>query len=202
MGCNMEKMIPSMEERRTVSQRKEAWEGIKNKLPVMKTSEGKALREELFSVLHKQDADTITMDEMLKGLIDKLHMDEFTSRLKYVVRRSFGKVKKLLGDERNPDKASYREFCLIISYIYFRFQLRIMLDDLFPEGKEVFTFDDFQKAVPNLKEWGLRIGSASRIFKDIDKKNKESITFDQISSWGAGKKLAEEGDPDEFEHDQ
>ncbi|CCW71676.1 unnamed protein product [Phytomonas sp. Hart1] len=194
MGCNMEKMIPSKEEKRTISQRLKAWDVIKDELPIIKTPEGKALREELFASIHKKDENMISMDEMLKAFIDKLHLDNFTSRLRFVVRRSFSKVKSIVGDKSNSDKANFDEFCLIISYIYFRFELRIMLDNIFIDGKDVFTFDEFSSAVPGLKEWGLRIGSASRIFKDIDKKNKEFITFDQFSSWGAGKKLALESE--------
>ncbi|KAK7194108.1 EF-hand domain/EF hand/EF-hand domain pair [Novymonas esmeraldas] len=184
---------------KTAAERKVAWEKIRQSLPRQKTPEDKARRIELFKKFDQDGSGSLTFEETLKGCKEILHLDDFTTRLRDIVKRAFNKAKSLGTKDRGAgaaDKVEFLEFRLMLCYIYDYFELTVMFDEIDTSGNMLVDAKEFKSAVPKIKKWGLDIKDPDAAFKEIDDNGSGQLTFDEFAAWATEHRLDADGDPD------
>lgn len=58
------------------------------------------------------------------------------------------------------------------------------------------SLNEFQRAVPEIQKWGVKIQDPVRVFKSIDKNGGGMILFDEFCEWAIKKNLDLEDDDD------
>ena len=200
MGCISSKSTQiGKKECKTAAERKAAWEGIRQRLPRRKTPEDKERRIELFKKFDKNNTNRLTLEEVYEGCVSILHLDEFTTRLRDIVKRAFNKAKEMGTKDRGAgsDKfVEFLEFRLMLCYIYDYFELTVMFDEIDTSGNMLIDAKEFKKAVPRIQEWGVKIEDPDAVFKEIDSNGSGQMTFDEFAAWASAHKLDADGDPD------
>lgn len=200
MGCISSKSTQTgKKEGKTAAERKAAWEGIRQRLPRRKTAEDKARRIELFKKFDQNNTGKLSMEETYKGCVEILHLDEFTTRLRDIVKRAFNKAKDMGTKDRDAGSAQFVEFLefrLMLCYIYDYFELTVMFDEIDTSGNMLIDAKEFKKAAPKITEWGVKITDADAVFKEIDDNGSGQVTFDEFAAWASARKLDADGDPD------
>ncbi|KPA77906.1 putative flagellar calcium-binding protein [Leptomonas pyrrhocoris] len=203
MGCTSSKSTQTgKKEGKTAAERKAAWESIRQRLPRQKTAEDKERRIELFKKFDQNGSGKLTFEETYKGCVSVLHLDEFTTRLRDIVKRAFNKAKDMGTKERNSGSEQFVEFLefrLMLCYIYDYFELTIMFDEIDTSGNMLIDAKEFKKAAPKIAEWGVKISDPDAVFKEIDDNGSGQITFDEFAAWASAHKLDVDGDPDNAE---
>ncbi|KAL7700751.1 flagellar calcium-binding protein [Lotmaria passim] len=203
MGCASSLFSSkSKTEDKTAAERKVAWEKIRERLPRRKTPEDKERRIELFKKFDQNNTNRLSVEEVYEGCVDILHLDEFTTRLRDIVKRAFNKAKEMGTKDRGAgsDKfVEFLEFRLMLCYIYDYFELTVMFDEIDTSGNMLIDAKEFKKAVPRIQEWGVKIEDPDAVFKEIDNNGSGQITFDEFAAWAAAHKLDADENPDNTE---
>ena len=192
MGCISSKSTQSKKEGKTAAERKAAWEGIRHRLPRRKTPEDKARRIELFKKFDKNGTGKLSLEETYEGCVSVLHLDEFTTRLRDIVKRAFNKAKEMGTKDRNAGSdqfVEFLEFRLMLCYIYDYFELTVMFDEIDTSGNMLIDAKEFKKAAPKITEWGVKITDPDAVFREIDDNGSGQITFDEFAAWAAAHRL-------------
>ncbi|KPI87939.1 putative flagellar calcium-binding protein [Leptomonas seymouri] len=201
MGCasSTSSSKGGKKEGKSAAERRAVWGSVRQSLPRLKTAVDKERRIALFKEFDKNNSGKLSMEEVYKGCVNVLHLDEFTTRLRDIVKRAFNKAKDMGTKERNEgssDFVEFLEFRLLLCYIYDYFELTVMFDEIDTSGNMLIDANEFQKAVPKIAEWGLEISDPDAVFKEIDDNGSGQITFDEFAVWAAAHKLDADGDPD------
>ncbi|CAC9475486.1 putative flagellar calcium-binding protein [Leishmania infantum JPCM5] len=193
MGCNATKAARKPSEDKTAAERKVAWEKICQRLPRQKTPEDKELRIELFKRFCQSDTEKLTMEEVYQGCVSILQLDEFTTRLRSIVKRAFTKAKSMgntAGVGQCDDEfVEFLEFRLMLCYIYDYLELTVMFEEIDTSGNMLVDAREFKAAVPKMGEWGLVIEDPDTIFKEIDDNGSGQVPFDELAAWATARKL-------------
>ncbi|RNF02710.1 flagellar calcium-binding protein, partial [Trypanosoma conorhini] len=145
---------------KSATDRKVAWERIRQTIPREKTAEAKQRRIDLFKKFDKNDTGKLSYDEVYNGCIEVLKLDEFTSRVRDITKRAFNKAKDLgskLENKGSEDFVEFLEFRLMLCYLYDYFELTVMFDEIDTSGNMLIDEKEFEKAVPKLEKWGAKI---------------------------------------------
>ncbi|KAG5482544.1 hypothetical protein CUR178_05684 [Leishmania enriettii] len=185
-------------EEKIAADRKATWESVQLRLPRQKTSEDEERRSELFKKFDQNGAGKLTMEEFYQGCVDILQLDEFTTRLRDIVKRAFKKAKSMVNTTGDgQDSAEFVEQCefrLMLCYIYHYFALTVMFDEIDTSGNMVVDEKEFKAALPKIGSWGLVIEDPEAAFKEIDDNGSGQVTFDEFAAWASAQKLGNEVD--------
>lgn len=195
MGCGSSKSTAD----KTAAERREAWEKIRAIVPRSRSAEDKARRIELFKQFDTNNSGKLTMAETYTGCIDILHLNDFTSHARDIVKRAFNKAKDMGNKAEgtgSEDFVEFLEFRLMLCYIYDYLELTVMFDEIDTSGNGIIDPKEFKEALPKIEQWGLKIENADAAFKEIDGNGSGQITFDEFAAWASAKKLDVDGDPD------
>ncbi|KAK7194110.1 EF hand/EF-hand domain/EF-hand domain pair [Novymonas esmeraldas] len=199
MGCTSSKSASKSGEGKTAAERKAAWASIRQRLPRQKTPEDKERRIELFKKFDANGTNRLTYEETYKGCVDVLQLDEFTTRLRDIVKRAFNKAKSMGntagGGQGSGEFVEFLEFRLMLCYIYDYFELTVMFDEIDTSGNMLVDAKEFKSALPKIKEWGLDIKDADAAFKEIDDNGSGQVTFDEFAAWATAHKLDADENP-------
>jgi calcium-binding protein 1/2/4/5 len=192
MGCASSAFSSKSKEGKTAAERKVAWGRIRERLPRKKTPEDKERRIELFKKFDVNGTGKLSFEETYRGCIDILHLDEFTTRVRDIVKRAFNKARDMGTKDRNAGSdqfVEFLEFRLMLCYIYDYFELTVMFDEIDTSGNMLIDAKEFKAAVPKIAEWGLKITDPDAVFRKIDGNGSGQITFDEFAAWAAAHRL-------------
>ncbi|EPY29866.1 flagellar calcium-binding protein [Angomonas deanei] len=198
MGCTSSKSTSAKKDK-SAAERKVAWERIKQRLPRGKNQQDKDRRIALFKEFDKNGTGKLSFDEVYAGCKDVLKLDEFTNRLRDIVKRAFNKAKDAGNKAEgagSEDFVEFLEFRLMLCYIYDFFELTVMFDEIDASGNGLIDLKELKEAAPKIREWGVGIDDPEAVFKKIDDNGSGSITFDEFAQWATAAKLDADGDPD------
>ncbi|RNF02709.1 flagellar calcium-binding protein, partial [Trypanosoma conorhini] len=155
MGACGSKSSAGNKDGKSATDRKVAWERIRQTIPREKTAEAKQRRIDLFKKFDKNDTGKLSYDEVYNGCIEVLKLDEFTSRVHDITKRAFNKAKDLgskLENKGSEDFVEFLEFRLMLCYLYDYFELTVMFDEIDTSGNMLIDEKEFEKAVPKLEK--------------------------------------------------
>nr|AGN32905.1 flagellar calcium-binding protein [Trypanosoma rangeli]AGN32916.1 flagellar calcium-binding protein [Trypanosoma rangeli] len=199
MGACGSKSSAGNKDGKSATDRKVAWERIRQVIPREKTAEAKQRRIDLFKKFDKNDTGKLSYDEVYNGCIEVLKLDEFTPRVRDITKRAFNKAKdkgSKLENKGSEDFVEFLEFRLMLCYLYDYFELTVMFDEIDTSGNMLLDAKEFEKAAPKLEQWGAKIEDPAEVFKELDRNGSGSVTFDEFAAWASARKLDVDGDPD------
>ncbi|MHA7927728.1 MAG: EF-hand domain-containing protein, partial [Marinobacter sp.] len=165
------------------------WDKINSKLPTDKTDEQKAKRKELFYQFDPNGNGYLSLAEVDRGCRDVLGLYEIFN-CKKVIMRAYQAAKgannektRLTGDKLGQDYVERTEFRLLLVYLKRYFQIWRVFDVVDTGHDHRINLDEFAKALPLFKEWGVTVDDPAAIFNSIDKNGGGEILFDEFADW-------------------
>lgn len=93
------------------------------------------------------------------------------------------------------------EFRIFLVYLRQYFEYWVMFERMDNSGDKQISFEEFEKAIPLMEKWGVKIDDPQQEFKRIDVNGGGSLTFDEFCSYAIKKSLDLETD-DNFDDEE
>ena len=170
------------------------WLSLAAKLPVGQDQESTEARINLFSRFDPNGNGKLSLAEVDKGLLVTFQLnggDEFaTKRCKPAIMRAFQAAKDVSGKGgKDGDVVTRGEFRCLLIYLQRYFSLLALFDEVDTSDDRRVDLDEFTKAVPKLREWGVEINDPAADFQLIDLNGGGHVLFDEFAVWALNKGL-------------
>lgn len=175
------------------------WDELLNKLPAKKTEEDKKIRNDLWKKkLHSGTDGYVTKEQVEKVMIGYLDLPKEILQ-KEPLRKAFEAAKakcKNKNDRKGDEYLQKDEFRFYFVYLRQYFEYWVMFERVDASGDHQISFEEFNNALPKMKEWGVEITDAKTEFDNIDYSKNGTISFDEFCAYAIRKSLDLEDDDD------
>ena len=173
------------------------WNKLISKLPVAKNAEERKKRREMFSAIDMNGNGYVSLAEIDRGIQDVLNLPEVFNCKKPIMRAfQAAKTKYTAKSKYSHDYIEWMEFRIFLVYLRQYFEYWVMFERVDASGDHKISLDEFKKAIPTMKKWGVVITDPVKEFKKIDKNGGGSIMFDEFCTYAIQKNLDLEDDDD------
>lgn len=173
------------------------WDKLMSKLPVAKNAEERKKRREMFSAIDMNGNGYVSLAEIDRGIQDVLNLPEVFNCKKPIMRAfQAAKTKYKAKSKYSDDYIEWMEFRIFLVYLRQYFEYWVMFERVDASGDHKISLDEFKKAIPTMKKWGVVIADPVKEFKKIDKNGGGSIMFDEFCTYAIQKNLDLEDDDD------
>ena len=173
------------------------WNKLISKLPVAKNAEERKKRREMFSAIDMNGNGYVSLAEIDRGIQDVLNLPEVFNCKKPIMRAfQAAKTKYKAKSKYSDDYIEWMEFRIFLVYLRQYFEYWVMFERVDVSGDHKISLDEFKKAIPTMKKWGVVITDPVKEFKKIDKNGGGSIMFDEFCTYAIQKNLDLEDDDD------
>ena len=137
----------------------------------------------------------LSLAELDKGIRDVLQLPELFN-LKPVIIRAFNAAKTELKakSKYGDDYVSKAEFKYLMEYLKEYTDYWIVFYEVDSSKDRRISLAEFQKAIPLLQEYGLKIPNAKKAFDEIDTNKGGFILFDEFCHWAITNQIDFEDD--------
>ena len=173
------------------------WDGFLKKLPVQKTNADKDARKKIWNAIDMNGNGFVSLAEFDRGVRDVLGLPQIFSQKKVLIRAFNAAKNKVKGKaKQSGDYVEWLEFRYILIYLrqYFEYYVMFCRADTSDDFK--VDVNEFKKAIPTLKKWGVKIEDPVAEFKKIDKNGSGNIMFEEFCEYAIQKNLDLEDDDD------
>jgi len=94
----------------------------------------------------------------------------------------------------SDDYIEKSEFRYLLIYLRQYFEYWVMFNRIDKEGNHKIDLSEFEKAIPEIEKWGIKIPDAKAAFDSIDNNHGGEIVFDEFCQWAIKKHLDLEDD--------
>ena len=174
------------------------WDAMMKKLPVAKTTEERKKRLELWNKINEYGNGYLSFKRLNAQLTTYLDLPTVV-RNKAPIKLAFDaacdKYSKN-GVNKDDNLLEWMEFRIFLVYLRQYFEYWVMFQKLDTSGDHKISLDEFKKAIPIMKNWGVEIKEedAEREFNNIDSNGEGSITFTEFCTYAIKKSLDLEDD--------
>ena len=173
------------------------WDKLISKLPVAKNAEERKKRREMFSAIDMNGNGYVSLAEIDRGIQDVLNLPEVFNCKKPIMRAfQAAKTKYKAKSKYSDDYIEWMEFRIFLVYLRQYFEYWVMFERVDASGDHKISLDEFKKAIPTMKKWGVVITDPVKEFKKIAKNGGGSIMFDEFCTYAIQKNLDLEDDDD------
>ena len=173
------------------------WNKLISKLQVAKNAEERKKRREMFSAIDMNGNGYVSLAEIDRGIQDVLNLPEVFNCKKPIMRAfQAAKTKYKAKSKYSDDYIEWMEFRIFLVYLRQYFEYWVMFERVDASGDHKISLDEFKKAIPTMKKWGVVITDPVKEFKKIDKNGGGSIMFDEFCTYAIQKNLDLEDDDD------
>ena len=173
------------------------WDKLISKLPVANNAEERKKRREMFSAIDMNGNGYVSLAEIDRGIQDVLNLPEVFNCKKPIMRAfQAAKTKYKAKSKYSDDYIEWMEFRIFLVYLRQYFEYWVMFERVDASGDHKISLDEFKKAIPTMKKWGVVITDPVKEFKKIDKNGGGSIMFDEFCTYAIQKNLDLEDDDD------
>jgi Ca2+-binding EF-hand superfamily protein len=118
--------------------------------------------------------------------------------LKPVIMRAYMAARDKLKSKNShgDDYVSKGEFKYLLKYLRQYYEYFLAFDKVDTDDDRRIDKDEFAKAVPIMKNWGIEINDVDETFKEVDSDGHGKILFKEFSDWAIRKNLDLEDDDD------
>eukprot|EP00977_Amphora_coffeiformis_P005531 scaffold1170_cov174-Amphora_coffeaeformis.AAC.15 len=175
-----------------------SWEEIVAKLPLEKTEKQKQERAKIFEGFDPNGNGYVSLAECDRGCRDILGLGDVLP--KPVIMRAYQASKDTAqkdGKNMTKNGGDYierNEFRLFLVYLSRYLQLWQMFSNMDDDSDRRVTFEEFEKGVAKLAEWGVTTEDPKAKFDEIDTNSGGVILFDEFSKWAMEALLQAEKD--------
>ena len=193
-----DKNIPENPEASKTSYENFDWDAMMKKLPVAKTAEDRKKRLELWKKLNEFGNGYLSFKRLNSQLTIYLDLPEVV-RNKAPIKLAFDAASdKYIKDGINKDDnlLEWMEFRIFLVYLRQYFEYWVMFHKLDTSGDLKISLEEFKKALPIMKNWGVEIkeDESESVFNSIDSNGEGSITFSEFCKYAIQKSLDLEDD--------
>ena len=173
------------------------WDGFIKKLPVGKTDADRDARKKIWNAIDMNGNGFVSLAEFDRGVRDVLGLPEIFSQKKVLIRAFNAAKNKIKGKaKQSGDYVEWLEFRYILIYLRQYFEYYVMFCRVDTSDDFKININEFKKALPTLKKWGVNIGDPVAEFKKLDKNGSGNLMFDEFCEFAIQKNLDLEDDDD------
>lgn len=174
------------------------WDAMMKKLPVKKTADERKKRLELWNKLNEYGNGYMSFQRLNIQLTNYLDLPEVVrskAPLKLAFDAACDKYSRN-GVDKDDGLLEWMEFRTFLVYLRQYFEYWEMFQKIDSSGDHKISLDEFKKAIPKMKEWGVEIkeNDAEKEFKNIDIGNEGTISFEEFCTFAIQKSLDLEED--------
>ena len=174
------------------------WDELIKKLPVRKTKEERKRRLELWKKINEYGNGYISF-KRLNFQLDKYLQLPNVVKNKNPIKLAFNAASdkySRYGIKKEDNLIEWMEFRIFLVYLRQFFEYWIMFEKVDNSGDHKISLEEFKKAIPQMKNWGVEISesNAEKEFKSIDKTKEGTISFEEFCSFAINKSLDLEED--------
>jgi len=165
---------------------------------IMQLIEDRKKRLELWNKINEYGNGYISFKRLNYQLNKYLKLPRIVKN-KMPIKLAFDAVSKKYskyGIKKEDCLIEWMEFRIFLVYLRQFFEYWIMFEKEDDSGDHNITLDEFKKAFPQMKNWGIEISGigAEKEFQYIDKNNSGIISFEEFCSYAINKSLNLEED--------
>ena len=169
------------------------WNDLRKKLPVDKTKEERKRRLELWKKLNEYGNSYMSLKRLNVHLTNYLDLPEIL-RNKGPIKLAFDAASDKYarnGIKKEDNLLEWMEFRIFLVYLRQYFEYWEMFQRIDSSGDLKITLDEFRKAIPKMKEWGVEIkeNEAEKEFNNIKVDNEDTISFEEFCNFAIQKSL-------------
>ena len=169
------------------------WNDLRKKLPVDKTKEERKRRLELWKKLNEYGNGYMSLKRLNVQLTYYLDLPEIL-RNKGPIKLAFDAASDKYarnGIKKEDNLLEWMEFRIFLVYLRQYFEYWEMFQRIDSSGDLKITLDEFRKAIPKMKEWGVEIkeNEAEKEFNNIKVDNEDTISFEEFCNFAIQKSL-------------
>ena len=181
------------------------WDALKKKLPVEKTKEDRKNRLNLWKKLNEYGNGYISFKRLNVQLTNHLDLPEIIRNkgpIKLAFDAACNKYERN-GINKDDNLLEWMEFRIFLVYLRQYFEYFIMFQKVDSSEDLRISFDEFKKAIPLMKNWGVEIkdNEAEKEYNNIKTDNEEDISFEEFCNFAIQKSLDLEDD-DNFDDEE
>ena len=181
------------------------WDALKKKLPVEKTKEDRKNRLNLWKKLNEYGNGYISFKRLNVQLTNHLDLPEIIRNkgpIKLAFDAACNKYERN-GINKDDNLLEWMEFRIFLVYLRQYFEYFIMFQKVDSSEDFRISFDEFKKAIPLMKNWGVEIkdNEAEKEYNNIKTDNEENISFEEFCNFAIQKSLDLEDD-DNFDDEE
>lgn len=172
------------------------WDELIQKLPVKKTKAEREKRLALWNQINKYGNGYISYKRLsieMEKYLDLPNVVKNKGPMKLAFDSASNKYQKK-GAKKEDGLIEWMEFRIFLVYLRQYFEYWVMFERVDRSGDHQISLEEFQKAVPQMEKWGVKITDPEATFKEIDKNNEGSVSFEEFCSYAIQKSLDVEDD--------
>ena len=174
------------------------WDELIKKLPVRKTKEERKRRLELWKKINEYGNGYISFKRLNFQLDKYLQLPNIVKNknpIKLAFNAASDKYSRY-GIKKEDNLIEWMEFRIFLVYLRQFFEYWIMFEKVDNSGDHKISLEEFKKAIPQMKNWGVEISesNAEKEFKSIDKNKEGTISFEEFCYFAINKSLDLEED--------
>ena len=174
----------------------ENWDAIRKALPIRKTPEDFARRNEIWACVDVNGNGYVSVAELDKGLADVMQNQElFKSKPAILRAHTAAKNKVKTKSSHGADYVERCEFRLVLLYLRQYFEYWIAFKRVDDNDDDRISLEEFIDAQEEIEKWVGKI-DAEEAFKEIDTNGGGMILFNEFVRWATKKSLDLEDDDD------
>jgi hypothetical protein len=139
----------------------------------------------------------LSLAELDKGMRDVVRIPILFDT-KPVIMRAYQSAKNKLKSKNThgDDYVSKAEFRFFLQYLRQYYEYWVAFDRIDTNDDRRVSKDEFEKAVPIMSKWGIKITNPTQSFKEADRDGQGMILFIEFCDWAIKKNLDLEDDDD------
>ena len=197
---NQDKNIEEKLEKPKTSYENFDWNDLRKKLPVDKTKEERKRRLQLWNKLNEYGNGYMSFKRLNFQLTKYLDLPEIL-RNKGPIKLAFDAASDKYarnGIKKEDNLLEWMEFRIFLVYLRQYFEYWEMFQKVDSSGDLKITLEEFKKAIPKMKEWGVEIkeNEVEKEFNNIKVDNKDTISFEEFCDFAIQKSLDLDEDDD------
>ena len=174
------------------------WDDLKNKLPVGKTKEERTKRLKLWNKLNEYGNGYMSFNRLNIQLTNYLDLP-LVVRKKEPIKLAFNAACDKYsrnGVRKEDNLLEWMEFRIFLVYLRQYFEYWVMFQKVDDSGDHKISLEEFKKAIPLMKNWGVEIkdSEAEKEFSNIKVDNEDTISFEEFCDFAIQKSLDLEED--------
>ena len=174
------------------------WDELIKKLPTQKTNEDRKKRLALWKQINEYGNGYVSF-KRLSFQLDKYLQLPNVVKNKGPVKLAFNAACNRFerrGLKIEDNLIEWMEFRIFLVYLRQYFEYWVMFEKLDKSGDHQINLEEFKKAIPTMEKWGYKMTNeeAEKEFKEIDKNNGGTISFEEFCSFAIQKCLDLEDD--------
>lgn len=169
------------------------WDELIKKLPVKKTSQERKKRLELWNKINEYGNGYCTY-KRLSTQLEKYLQLPIIMKNKAPIKLAFDAASdkyERFGVNKEDNLIEWFEFRIFLVYLRQYFEYWVMFKELDKSGDLKISLEEFKKALPQMKNWGVEIkeGDAEKEFKSINTNGSGVISFEEFCKYAIIKSL-------------